>query len=70
MSLIHAPKLYFPFTPEKLTPVDFLTELCFKGLSEKGINLSNCVNENYYQRLLYEIGVLKRFNFVDYFLIV
>ena len=44
---------------------DFLGALCYKGLERRGIR-----NKNYYQRLEYELGVISKMGYDDYFLIV
>ncbi len=45
----------------------FLSELCVKGLSKR---LSNNVSDKYKKRLVYELDVIRKMGYVDYFLIV
>ncbi len=53
--------------PEYETHYDFLKELCDKGLEKRyGKNLS----EEIQQRAEYELGVIKKMGYVDYYLIV
>ena len=53
--------------PEYPTHYDFLKELCDKGLEKRyGKNLS----EEIKQRAEYELGVIKKMGYVDYYLIV
>ena len=53
--------------PEYPTHYDFLKELCDKGLEKRyGKNLS----EEIQQRAEYELGVIKKMGYVDYYLIV
>ncbi|TXC90201.1 DNA polymerase III subunit alpha [Metabacillus litoralis] len=55
----------FP-TATKQSADEFLTELCLKGLAEK-----NCEDDFVYKkRLAYELEVIKKMKFSDYFLIV
>lgn len=53
-------------TPANQSADDYLEELCFKGLE---IRLKK-KDSIYEQRLKYELNVIKRMNFSDYFLIV
>ena len=46
---------------------DYLVSLCKEGLKRR---LKNKVNDEYIKRLDYELGVIIKMNFVDYFLIV
>ncbi len=46
---------------------DYLTKLSIEGLK---IRLSENVNDTYKKRLLYELDVIKKMGFADYFLIV
>jgi DNA polymerase III subunit alpha len=48
------------------TADDFLEEICLKGLERRK---DNALPE-YHERLLYELHIIKRMNFSDYFLIV
>ncbi|MBR4018247.1 MAG: DNA polymerase III subunit alpha, partial [Clostridia bacterium] len=52
--------------PDGLTNLEYLTEICRKGLERKMPNASEEVKE----RLEYEISVINQMGFVDYFLIV
>ncbi len=58
---------------EKYIPVfcdnsyEFLKNLCVKGLSKR---LNNVVSNEYKKRLIYELDVIKKMGYVDYFLIV
>jgi len=53
-------------TPEGQTPDDYLRILCIEGLKERGLQSEDL----YYERLEYELEVIKSMNFSDYFLIV
>ncbi len=44
---------------------EFLEALCYKGLSKRGVS-----NSNYIKRLEYELSVINKMGFNDYFLIV
>lgn len=46
---------------------EYLEALCVKGLKKR---LNNEVNKEYKHRLLYELSIIKKMGFVDYFLIV
>ena len=46
---------------------NILSNLCIKGLKRR---LNNQVSKNYIERLKYELSVIKKMGFVDYFLIV
>jgi len=52
--------------PEGKTPSEFLRELVFQGLEER----YQPVPEEYRERAEYELGVIERMKFVDYFLVV
>ena len=52
--------------PDGLTNLEYLTEICRKGLARKMPDASDEVKE----RLEYEISVISQMGFVDYFLIV
>jgi len=54
-------------TPEGVTSIQFLHDLTTKGLKKR---LNNDVSSNYVQRLTYELGVIDKMGFSDYFLIV
>jgi DNA polymerase-3 subunit alpha len=61
-------KTYLPKFPiDNGKPADqFLQELCLEGLS----NRYSSPEKSYYERLYYELDVIKRMKFSDYFLIV
>jgi DNA polymerase-3 subunit alpha len=50
--------------PDGLTSWDYLNQLCFQGLSER-----YTVTEELTERLNYELDVIKKMGYVDYFLI-
>ncbi|WP_426452060.1 DNA polymerase III subunit alpha [Paenibacillus sp. S-38] len=60
--------------PEGLTASDYLAELCRTGLQERYASLSEWEDEawrrNVEDRLDYELGVIERMGYSDYFLIV
>lgn len=56
---------HFPYTGGKPAGV-FLQELCLKGLEEAGL----VHQSEYRERLLYELNIIERMGFSDYFLIV
>ena len=58
-------KKYIPVYKENSK--EFLQELCLKGLNKR---LNNKVPANYLERLKYELNVINKMGFVDYFLIV
>ncbi|EQK50705.1 DNA polymerase III, alpha subunit [Clostridioides difficile F525] len=60
---IHLPKYD---VPEGYTPETYLRELCFNGLKERYDNPSNEILE----RLNYELDVIEKMGYVEYFLIV
>ena len=51
----------------KISSEDYLTKLSIQGIT---IRLNNEVNEVYKKRLLYELDVIKKMGFANYFLIV
>lgn len=59
---IHLPKYD---VPEGYTPDTYLRELCFKGLEERYDNPSQEIID----RLNYELGVIEKMGYVEYFLI-
>lgn len=62
----HVSKLpKFPL-PGGVDPYDYLRETCYKGLAERYKEITPELTE----RLDYELGVIKRMGYVDYFLIV
>lgn len=63
LGVTHLPK--FP-TPNQESASDYLEQLCLNGLQERFANPGNI----YKNRLSYELSVIKRMNFSDYFLIV
>ncbi len=60
-------KRYIPKYRSDVDSFEFLSNLCFKGLKKR---LNNKVSEIYINRLKYELNVINRMGFVDYFLIV
>lgn len=52
--------------PQGKTSLEYLQEICNKGLKER----YECVTKELTERLDYEIGIIKQMGFVDYFLIV
>jgi len=52
--------------PEGKTPFEYLHELCENGLKKRYIN----PNSTHFERMEYELGVIKQMGFIDYFLIV
>lgn len=63
LGVTHLPK--FP-TPNQESANDYLEQLCLKGLHDRFVEPENI----YKERLRYELNVIKRMNFSDYFLIV
>ncbi|MDD3839894.1 MAG: DNA polymerase III subunit alpha [Clostridia bacterium] len=60
-------KLYLPeFKAPKSNSLEYLTELCYKGLEKKYDEITPEVKE----RLEYELGIIHQMGYVDYFLIV
>ncbi|HZH58025.1 MAG TPA: DNA polymerase III subunit alpha [Metabacillus sp.] len=53
-------------TPKNQSADDYLEELCYKGLASR----LKKQDSSYEQRLKYELSIIKRMNFSDYFLIV
>jgi len=53
-------------TPKGQTPDEYLSELCWKGLYERYANVTPEIE----QRLTYELDVIKRTQFANYFLVV
>lgn len=51
----------------KYTSFDYLKSLCEKGLTKR---LDNKVTKEYADRLIYELGIIKKMGFEDYFLVV
>ncbi|WP_125763988.1 DNA polymerase III subunit alpha [Companilactobacillus hulinensis] len=54
-------------TPDGLSSVDFLRDLTTRGLNKR---LNGDVSQDYVKRLKYELGVIDKMGFSDYFLIV
>lgn len=54
-------------TPEGISSIQFLQDLAKKGLQKR---CHNNVTDKYAQRLQYELGVIEKMGFSDYFLIV
>lgn len=64
---IELPKSNYHIPVYKENSVDFLRALAKKGLEKR---LNNNVSEKYKNRLMYELSVIEKMNYVDYFLIV
>ena len=60
-------KNLLPIYDEKINAYDYLKYLCNKGLNKR---LNNSISDEYKERLLYELDVIKNMGFSDYFLIV
>lgn len=58
---------YIPKYNPQIDSYQFLSNLCLKGLNKR---LNNQVSSKYLERLKYELKVIKKMGFVDYFLIV
>lgn len=58
---------YIPKYKEGVDSFEFLSNLCLKGLKKR---LNNEIKEEYLIRLKYELNVIRKMGFVDYFLIV
>lgn len=60
--------------PNGITAFDFLKDLCYKGLAERfnitDLNTSKPEEKNIIERLNYELSVIKKTGYADYFLIV
>lgn len=57
----------YPNSLDNVNNKDYFKALCYKGLQKR---LNNDVNEEYQSRLDYEISVIEKMGFIDYFLIV
>ena len=76
---LHLPEFIAPDGKENL---DYLKELCFKGLNERyGVNIFSCndeneigdteeIDKNLIERLNYELDIIEKMGYVEYFLIV
>ncbi len=60
-------KRYIPKYNKDIDSLEFLKNLCLKGLQKR---LKGNVPRNYFDRLKYELRVINKMGFVDYFLIV
>ena len=58
-----AENVKFPGTDD---PMDLLTDMCFAGALEKGIDL----NEEYQRRMTHELRLISEKGFADYFLVI
>ena len=58
---------YIPKYSDSINSFEFLKNLCIKGLNKR---LNGEVTEEYTNRLKYELSVIKKMGFIDYFLIV
>jgi len=57
----------FPLDKEKGNKNDYLVALCKKGLEKR---LNGKVTQNYINRLMFELNIIRKMGFTDYFLIV
>jgi len=53
--------------PEEKTDIDYLRELCLKGITWR---YGDAANEKHFERLDYELEVIKKMGYASYFLIV
>ena len=60
-------KKYIPKYNENTNSFEFLYNLCMKGLNKR---LNGKIPESYIKRLNYELSIINKMGFVDYFLIV
>ena len=58
---------YIPKYKEGIDSSKFLSDLCIKGLKKR---LNGYINDGYLNRLKYELDIINKMGFVDYFLIV
>lgn len=56
-----------PVYDKNIDPLDFLTKLCYKGLSKR---LNKTIPKEYEERLKYELEVIDRLGFCNYILVV
>lgn len=56
-----------PVYDSKINPLEYLTELCNKGLNKR---LNNNVPDNYKERLKHELNIINKMGFCNYFLVV
>lgn len=54
-------------TKNNITSDEFLKELSIKGLNKR---LNNCILDNYKERLIYELKIISKMGFSNYFLVV
>ncbi|MCI5773491.1 MAG: DNA polymerase III subunit alpha [Erysipelotrichaceae bacterium] len=66
---MHYAKANIPVYPKqnKVTSFEYLKQLCMFGLARR---LNNQIAPHYKQRLLYELSIIEKMHFEDYFLIV
>ena len=64
---IEIPKMELHIPKYKENSIEFLRALSKKGLSKR---LNGNVSDKYKNRLMYELSIIEKMNFVDYFLIV
>lgn len=57
----------YPYLKENVSAYDYLTALCQVGLNRR---LNNQVTQEYKTRLMYELGVIDKMGYSDYFLIM
>jgi DNA polymerase-3 subunit alpha len=60
-------KRYIPIFKKDVNSLEYLSNLCLKGLKKR---LKNKVTKEYLDRLKYELKVINKMGFIDYFLIV
>jgi DNA polymerase-3 subunit alpha len=56
--------------PKPYSPFEYLKKLCYDGYKEKVSGGFIKANEEYEKRLVYELSVIEKMGFVDYYLIV
>ena len=66
---MHYAKANIPIYPknDKVSSFEYLKQLCYFGLNRR---LNNNFKENYKKRLIYELNIINKMHFEDYFLIV
>ncbi len=57
----------FPLANKDVSKKDYLKALCYKGLKKR---LNNKVSEEYYSRLNYELDMIDKMGYTNYFLVV
>ena len=56
-----------PIYDENINAYDYLREMCFKGLNKR---LNNNISDIYIKRLEYELSIINKMGFCNYFLVV